>query len=40
VIASERQHRRAIEAAGARLIALEAERRSLDPRALFRQIAR
>ena len=38
VIARERQHRRVIEAAGARLIALEAERRSLDPRALFRQV--
>ncbi|MCU4178578.1 glycosyltransferase family 4 protein [Bosea sp. BH3] len=38
VIARERHHRRAIEATGARLIALEAERRSLDPRALFRQI--
>lgn len=38
VIARERQHRRAIEATGARLIALEAERRSLDPRALFRQV--
>lgn len=38
VVARERQHRRAIEAAGARLIALEAERRSLDPRALYRQI--
>ncbi|MEZ2408789.1 glycosyltransferase family 4 protein [Bosea sp. RCC_152_1] len=38
VIARERNHRRVIEAAGARLIALEAERRSLDPRALFRQV--
>ncbi|KRE09871.1 glycosyl transferase family 1 [Bosea sp. Root381] len=38
VIARERKHRRVIEAAGARLIALEAERRSLDPRALFRQV--
>lgn len=38
VIARERKHRRVIEAAGARLIALEAERRSLDPRALWRQI--
>jgi glycosyltransferase involved in cell wall biosynthesis len=38
VIARERQHRRQIEAAGAKLIALEAERRSLDPRALYRQI--
>jgi glycosyltransferase involved in cell wall biosynthesis len=38
VIARERHHRKAIEAAGARLIALEAERRSLDPRALWRQI--
>ena len=38
VIARERQHRRGIEAAGARLIALEAERRSLDPRALYRQV--
>lgn len=38
VIARERQHRRIIEATGARLIALEAERRSLDPRVLFRQI--
>jgi glycosyltransferase involved in cell wall biosynthesis len=39
VIARERNHRRVIEATGARLIGLEAERRSLDPRALFRQIA-
>ncbi|WP_293809503.1 glycosyltransferase [uncultured Bosea sp.] len=39
VIARERNHRRAIEATGARLIGLEAERRSLDPRALFRQVA-
>lgn len=39
VIARERQHRRVIEAAGIRLIALEAERRSLSPRALWRQIA-
>jgi glycosyltransferase involved in cell wall biosynthesis len=38
VIARERNHRRAIEATGARLIGLEAERRSLDPRALFKQI--
>src|SRR6476661_8920843 len=38
VIARERNHRRAIEAVGARLIPLEAERRSLDPRALVRQI--
>lgn len=38
VIARERNHRRVIEAAGARLIALEAERRSLDPRALFKQV--
>ncbi|HEV7258100.1 MAG TPA: glycosyltransferase family 4 protein [Bosea sp. (in: a-proteobacteria)] len=38
VIARERHHRRVIEATGARLIALEAERRSLDPRALFRQV--
>src|SRR5262249_19235285 len=38
VIARERHHRRAIEATGARLIALEAERRSLDPRALFKQV--
>lgn len=38
VIARERHHRRAIEATGARLIALEAERRSLDPRALFRHV--
>jgi glycosyltransferase involved in cell wall biosynthesis len=38
VIARERQHRRIIEATGARLIALEAERGSLDPRALFRQV--
>jgi glycosyltransferase involved in cell wall biosynthesis len=38
VVARERQHRRVIEAAGARLIGLEAERRSLDPRALFRQV--
>lgn len=39
VIARERNHRRVIEATGARLIGLEAERRSLDPRALFKQIA-
>jgi glycosyltransferase involved in cell wall biosynthesis len=39
VIARERQHRDAIEAVGARLIPLEAERRSLDPRALWRQLA-
>lgn len=38
VIARERNHRRAIEAVGAKLIPLEAERRSLDPRALVRQI--
>lgn len=38
VIARERNHRRVIEATGARLIALEAERRSLDPRALFKQV--
>lgn len=38
VIARERNHRRVIEATGARLIGLEAERRSLDPRALFKQI--
>ena len=38
VIARERNHRRAIEAVGARLIPLEAERRSLDPRVLLRQI--
>ncbi|SIR49352.1 MULTISPECIES: glycosyltransferase family 4 protein [unclassified Bosea (in: a-proteobacteria)] len=38
VIARERHHRKAIEATGARLIALEAERRSLDPRALWRQV--
>ena len=39
VIARERNHRRVIEATGARLIGLEAERRSLDPRALFKQVA-
>lgn len=39
VIARERNHRRVIEATGARLIGLEAERRSLDPRALLKQIA-
>lgn len=39
VIARERNHRLVIEATGARLIGLEAERRSLDPRALFKQIA-
>ena len=39
VIARERQHRRVIEATGARLIALEAERRSLSPKALYRQVA-
>lgn len=38
VIARERQHRRVIEATGARLIALEAERRSLSPKALYRQV--
>lgn len=38
VIARERQHRRVIEAAGARLIALEAERRSLSPKALYQQV--
>lgn len=38
VIARERNHRRAVEATGARLIGLEAERRSLDPRALFKQV--
>lgn len=38
VIARERSHRKVIEAAGARLIPLEAERRSLDPRALWKQI--
>jgi glycosyltransferase involved in cell wall biosynthesis len=38
VIARERQHRRVIESTGARLIALEAERRSLSPLALFRQV--
>ena len=38
VIARERNHRRAFEATGARLIGLEAERRSLDPRALFKQV--
>ena len=38
VIARERNHRRMIEATGARLIGLEAERRSLDPRALFKQV--
>lgn len=38
VVARERQHRHVIEAIGARLIGLEAERRSLDPRALFRQV--
>jgi glycosyltransferase involved in cell wall biosynthesis len=39
VIARERHHRPAIEAVGARLIPLEAERRSLDPRALWRQLS-
>jgi glycosyltransferase involved in cell wall biosynthesis len=38
VIARERHHRRVLEAAGVRLIPLEAERRSLDPRVLVRQI--
>lgn len=38
VIARERQHRRVIEATGARLIALEAERGSLSPLALVRQV--
>jgi glycosyltransferase involved in cell wall biosynthesis len=39
VIARERNHRRAIEATGARLIALEAERRSLSPVMLVKQVA-
>jgi glycosyltransferase involved in cell wall biosynthesis len=39
VIARERQHRRVIEAAGASLVALEAERRSLSPAALVRHVA-
>lgn len=38
VIARERQHRRVIEATGARLIALEAERGSLSPLALLHQV--
>lgn len=38
VIARERQHRRIIEAAGARLVALEAERRSLSPAGLVRHV--
>lgn len=38
VIARERHHRKVIEAVGARLIPLEAERRSLDPRALWKQV--
>lgn len=38
VIARERQHRRVIEATGARLIALEAERRSLSPKALYHHV--
>jgi glycosyltransferase involved in cell wall biosynthesis len=38
VVARERQHRRMIEATGARLIALEAERRSLSPKALYHQV--
>jgi glycosyltransferase involved in cell wall biosynthesis len=38
VIARERQHRRIIEATGARLVALEAERRSLSPAGLVRQV--
>ena len=36
VVARERSHRGAIEATGARLVPLEAERRSLDPRAVWR----
>jgi glycosyltransferase involved in cell wall biosynthesis len=39
VIARERQHRQAIESVGARLIPLEAERLSFDPRALVKQLA-
>jgi glycosyltransferase involved in cell wall biosynthesis len=38
VIARERNHRRVIEATGARLIPLEAERRSLSPAALFKHV--
>jgi len=38
VIARERNHRKAIEATGARLIPLEAERRSLSPVALIKQV--
>ncbi|MGL4728730.1 MAG: glycosyltransferase family 4 protein [Bosea sp. (in: a-proteobacteria)] len=38
VIARERQHRQLIEAVGARLIPLEAERRSLDARGLWKQL--
>ena len=38
VIARERRHRAALEAVGARLIPLEAERRSLSPLALLRQV--
>ncbi|MEN5081963.1 glycosyltransferase family 4 protein [Bosea sp. TWI1241] len=39
VIARERRHRAVIEATGARLIPLEAERRSIAPLALIRQVA-
>jgi glycosyltransferase involved in cell wall biosynthesis len=40
VIARERIHRQVIESTGARLIALEAERRSLDPRGLWAYVSR
>lgn len=38
VVARERRHRAAIEATGARFVPLEAERRSLDPRAVARNV--
>jgi glycosyltransferase involved in cell wall biosynthesis len=38
VVARERRHRAVLEAAGIRLMALEAERRSLSPFALMRQV--
>ena len=38
VVARERRHRAVLEAAGIRLVALEAERRSLSPFAIMRQV--
>ncbi|WP_062011569.1 glycosyltransferase [Aureimonas sp. AU4] len=39
VVTRVRDHAEAIEATGARIVAVEAERRSLDPRALLRAVA-